>query len=444
MLSRLSGAAGASIALLGLVVLVGWALDVTILKTALPDLVAMKPNTAVGLLLLGGSIGLRTGPGGPSFRLARLAAAALAALIGAVSIAEYVTGWDAGIDQLLFRDLQLDPRAPVPGRMAPATAIEFMLLGSGVVLLDSRGLTRRIGEGLVLVAGWVGGAATAGYILGAAELYSSPAFSAMALHTSLAFAFAAGAALGSEPTVGLARILVLESAGGRSARQLMPFALFTPVAVALLVHLGGARGLYRPEIELALASAVSAVSLSALVWTTATRLDGSETMRRHAETESLTDPLTGLANRRGLDRAFAGQRRRAGRRRPYSVVVADLDDLKTINDLRGHAAGDDALRRVASVLREVTRPTDVTARVGGDEFVVLLPEADVADAQRIVARVARLLGQRGHAEAASPVRVTMGTAMWAPGDDAATVLARADLALYAEKRAKDGTAAVTR
>lgn len=443
-LSQLSRAAAVSVALLGLVVLVGWALDVAVLKSALPRLVAMKANTAVGLFLLGVSIGLRTAPCGPRLRLARRAAAMLAALIGATTLAEYMTGWDAGIDQLLFRDLQLDPRAPVPGRMAAATAIDLMLLGSGIVLLDARRRGRMIGEGLVLVAGWFGGLASVGYALGAEVFYTSIAFSAMALHTSFALAVGAAAALGSEPTVGLARVLVLESAGGRSARQLMPLALLTPVAVAVLVHLGGTRGLYQPELELAIASVVSAVSLSALVWATATRLDDSETLRRHAETESLTDPLTGLANRRALDSAFAGQRPGLGLTRPYSVVVADLDDLKRINDLRGHIAGDEALRRVASVFRMVTRPADVVARVGGDEFVALLPEADAADARRVAARMARLLGEQGREGAVSPFTVAMGTATWAPGDDAAAVLARADVAMYDEKHAKDRTATVAR
>ncbi len=292
-----------------------------------------------------------------------------------------------------------------------------------------------------VVAGWLAGIATIGYLLGAPELYSSLTFSAMALNTSIAFSLAAAAALTSEPTIGLAQVLTLESAGGASARELMPFALFAPPVVALLVHLGGARGLYRPEVELAVGSAVSAASLSALVWATTTRLDRSERMRRRAETESLTDPLTGLANRRALDLALAERRRGSGRDDPYSVVVADLDDLKRVNDERGHAAGDDALRRVASVLRLVTRPTDVAARIGGDEFVVLLPEADAADTRSIVARVTRLLSQRRDEEGKFPVTVRMGTATWAPGDDAAAVLARADLDLYDQKRAKQRAAA---
>ena len=91
-----------------------------------------------------------------------------------------------------------------------------------------------------------------------------------------------------------------------------------------------------------------------------------------------TDPLTGLANRHGA---------------PCSVLAADLDHFKQLNDARGHLAGDQVLRAVARVLAASVRAQDLVARTGGDEFLVLLPEADLATATAIAARVQTALGQ---------------------------------------------------
>lgn len=91
--------------------------------------------------------------------------------------------------------------------------------------------------------------------------------------------------------------------------------------------------------------------------------------------EAHVDPLTGLGNRRAFDNALAGEVDRATRyRHPFSVVVIDLDGLKDLNDRVGHDAGDAALRQMADALRRSLRTTDAAFRVGGDEFVVLLPE----------------------------------------------------------------------
>ena len=105
--------------------------------------------------------------------------------------------------------------------------------------------------------------------------------------------------------------------------------------------------------------------------------------------EARTDPLTGLENRTGWDQLLANEEDRAGRaiRRRSSIVSADLDGLKTINDRDGHEAGDRAIAAAAELLRTAARDVDHVARVGGDEFLVLLPETDDAGAERFVQRV---------------------------------------------------------
>ncbi|MGH3266082.1 MAG: GGDEF domain-containing protein, partial [Trebonia sp.] len=103
---------------------------------------------------------------------------------------------------------------------------------------------------------------------------------------------------------------------------------------------------------------------------------------------ALRDPLTGLANRRLLDQLLPAQASHARRRRlPLSIAALDLDGLKTINDLAGHAAGDQLLISVARGFNRALRADDVLARIGGDEFILVLPGVNLAEAQLAVQRL---------------------------------------------------------
>jgi diguanylate cyclase (GGDEF)-like protein len=139
---------------------------------------------------------------------------------------------------------------------------------------------------------------------------------------------------------------------------------------------------------------------------------------------SVTDPLTGTLNREGLtraaDRTFAAARRASS---TVAVAAIDLDGFKAINDTGGHLAGDEVLREFASALRAELRTTDVLARTGGDEFVILLPGAD----SRHIDTLARRLRRR------CSVALTYG-AVTSYGDEALTdAVARADRVLYRQK-----------
>lgn len=143
------------------------------------------------------------------------------------------------------------------------------------------------------------------------------------------------------------------------------------------------------------------------------------------ERQARLDPLTGLANRRGLASATPRDNR-------FVVIAADLDGLKEINDTLGHDAGDAAIARFAEHLRAAVRPEDVVGRVGGDEFVVLLcgatPEVGRAVAQRI------LLSLRG-SDGPTLLRASIGLAASTPGVAYEHVAAQADRAMYRAKRA---------
>lgn len=144
---------------------------------------------------------------------------------------------------------------------------------------------------------------------------------------------------------------------------------------------------------------------------------------------ALTDPLTELANRRAFEERL---KLSFERREPFALIYVDLDGFKQINDLLGHAAGDDALREVGSILRQCVRQADMAARVGGDEFCLVLASADADNtrvvAERVLAGLAALSLPRGVRLGAS-----FGIATHADGTDPQEVVAAADAAMYRAK-----------
>ncbi len=151
-----------------------------------------------------------------------------------------------------------------------------------------------------------------------------------------------------------------------------------------------------------------------------------------------TDQLTGLFNRRAFDRELGREIAAAARHgTALCMVYIDLDGFKPINDRFGHAMGDDALRRVALVLRETTRASDVAGRLGGDEFGVLLPRADLAAAERKARLITRRISEisMGAGEVRAPLSASAGAAEWRVGLDPAALVEAADRAMYARKRA---------
>jgi diguanylate cyclase (GGDEF)-like protein len=152
------------------------------------------------------------------------------------------------------------------------------------------------------------------------------------------------------------------------------------------------------------------------------------------ELTAATDDLTGLPNRASFTRACKRDLERARRHdTPFSVVVVDLDHFKAVNDNLGHAAGDDALRRFASLVTAECRGGDLPARYGGEEFVIALQETGVTEAIRFAERL-RARTESATANDVAPLTVSVGVATRRPTDeDPALIIARADAALYAAK-----------
>ena len=155
---------------------------------------------------------------------------------------------------------------------------------------------------------------------------------------------------------------------------------------------------------------------------------------------AITDPLTGLHNRRYFETHAAAVVDQAHQSsRPMSLLVLDIDLFKSINDSWGHDAGDDVLREFAHRVRKNLRGIDLPCRTGGEEFVILMPDTDIGIAMIVAERIRRRIERDGFAirdgSRTVPVTVSIGAACLMPGDTPQTLLKRSDQALYRAKHA---------
>jgi len=212
--------------------------------------------------------------------------------------------------------------------------------------------------------------------------------------------------------------------------------------VIVFLSAGQAPGRIYPGVELA-SGIVYVVSCSVLplafIWMMNVRLHA------HMARQMTTDPLTELLNRRGLEHAgdveLARYLRKGlrGTAPEFAVVLADVDHFKQLNDAFGHAGGDSVLREAATLFRGMVRETDVVGRLGGEEFVLILPETRASEAMMLVERLRQHIELHDFSTGVARTRITVSFGVTASGARRniswTTLLAEADTALYAAKRA---------
>jgi len=157
-------------------------------------------------------------------------------------------------------------------------------------------------------------------------------------------------------------------------------------------------------------------------------------LARELRFQATTDPLTGLYNRLKFDEALASEMSRAERYgTPLTLVLYDVDHFKQVNDVHGHQIGDSALIRLSQIVSLHIRSIDLLARWGGEEFVILIPGSDGEMARQAAEKLAAAIGQVVFDEAGT-ITCSFGIAQYADGDNAETLITRADSALYRAKQ----------
>ena len=272
----------------GALVLFGWALDIQTLKSVRPGLVVMKANTALCFTLAGASlyIGGRNGAhySTPQRKYAALACAMVVALVGLLTISEYVFGLNLGIDQMLFKENAGAVLTSQPGRMSIVTAINFLLLGSALMLPDGRRAWISI-QLLAFAATWLSLLSLFGYMYQAPTLYVFSFSTSIAQVTVFCFFILSAGILCSRPERGLVKMLTNDTIGGAMARRLMPIAVIIPIILGWVYLLGVEADVVSPQLGIALATATTVSVFTLLFWWNARQLDAEDIRRERAEEE---------------------------------------------------------------------------------------------------------------------------------------------------------------
>lgn len=369
----ISKAAALLVMAASLILVCGWLFDVEGLKTLSPGLPNVKANASVMFLFAALALWLSyPGAAAPSLRRSIVLILSGAMFVtGLLTLAEYASGRDLGIDQLLFRDSRLAEHTSSPGRMSPVTALNFLLFGLAFLWIDrvdKHG--RRRSNLLALIVAATSGLAVLGYLYGVDALYRIAQMTSMALPTALLFLLASVGLALCRPESAFARQIFSDTAAGEVNRRLLPAALLIPPAIGWLRWQGELAGWYSTAFGLALFAGSNVTVFSLLVWWSSRALQHSH--ERRIEAVKVSDWQQAM-----IDSA------------DFTVISTDSDGLiRTFNagaaNLLGHRAEDLIGVRTPQIIhleREViARAAELSAELG----VVVEPgfEVFVAKARR--------------------------------------------------------------
>ncbi len=281
--SRLSGWI---VALIGGVALLGWFLDIPNLKSLTPAWVAMKANTALGFVLAGIALLIKSGASDGARGVPSIAAKILACLVatlGATAAFEYATGRDLGVDQWMF----VEPAGAIgtlaPGRMAPASALEFMLVGIALLLNERSSRYRRLYTGIVVLMIYPALASLIGYLYQVPNLTGVGHATQMAVHTALAFLVLAFGFTCLQYDSGVISLFSRRDIGGTAARRLLPFVIVFPILLGWIKIVADRAGIFEPAFGVGLLAITYILVLTTLVSWHANHLSKTDVIRKEAE-----------------------------------------------------------------------------------------------------------------------------------------------------------------
>ncbi|TWU23779.1 response regulator [Bythopirellula polymerisocia] len=278
----LAKVASIAVIALGCTVLVGWALDIEILKTVFPGLVAMNPGgTAIAFLLGGASLWLLNESSTRQRRVGQVLAVGVV-FLAVMRFGGYWLDWDDGPDRWLFS--QGLEAYDTPNRMAPNTAACFLLCGLALVLLDVKiHQNVRPSEYLALAAALIALLAIVGYSYSAVSLIGVESFIPMALNTAVGFAILSTGIHCARPSEGLMAIVSSPGAGGVMARRLLPAAVLIPATIGWVRWYAQQRGYFDQVMGLSLFVLTNIIIFSFLIWWNSASLNHTEAKRIQAE-----------------------------------------------------------------------------------------------------------------------------------------------------------------
>jgi len=408
--------------------------NISVFKSVLPQLVTMKANTAIALILGSIALWLLNKRNEKALNNKRLFwvinfLSSLVFLIGTLTLSQYIFNIDLRIDQLIFSELKHKHTPGIPGRMAPNSAFAFILLGFSIILLNSK--IYFVAQLLSIIGFLLGFLGLLGYLYGITEFYGIGANTAMALHTSLAFISLFTSSLFIYPHQGLMSAITNEFAGGIMARRLALPVISVPPLLCWLVLQGKRAGLYDSEVGIALLGVLNILVLGIIIWWNAKTLGVIDYQASH-------DSLTGLPNRKMFSNLLSNSLINASRRQgKASVMFLDLDRFNKINDILGHDVGDRLLQATAQRLTTCFREYNIIARWGGDEFTILLPYLNSTDyAAKIAQKILDIFKQPFIIDNHYlHITCSIGIAIYPEnGQDSDTLIKNADVALYNVKR----------
>ncbi len=459
-LRRLSSFAGLLTALAAASLLLSnWLAGIDAIRRVLPGYVSMKANTAIGFIGGGLALSMLQRPADGLRWLLATVLASLPILVGGAALVFYAFATRWNIDGELFAEMplgQFDP-ASLP---AFNSALGLLFCGLAVLMLDHlvRGWRLKM-QWFALAGALLGFVGLLGYAYDVQSFDRVDVYGSMSLPTTMLLLVLGLGILSAHPLVGFVSVLTAPGAGGHLARRLLPAVIVLPPIMGLALLIGRRVGYYEATFGLVIMVMTNIVVFAVLAWWSSRSLERSWARQRRAEealrrsntlletrTEelaraneslhrlSLTDALTGICNRRCFETSLETLFKKAKRYgTEFSLLIMDVDRFKRYNDDFGHPQGDIALREVGRVLRAHARESDFVARMGGEEFGVLLPRT-ASDGAMILAERFRQ-GIEATVWPNRPITVSIGVVTFNAGVASPELLLKlADEALY---RAKD-------
>ncbi len=230
------------------------------------------------------------------------------------------------------------------------------------------------------------------------------------------------------------------SAGGDGLARYKQRLMYATERLSDRLDLGAVRGVISEMIAETRRMQAAGEQVQSHLESTCGELEALRQEFQQVQHEVTRDALTGVLNRRGLDRELSVYVEQGLSEGGFSLLMVDVDHFKQFNDKFGHVVGDEVLKYVARALAKNTRGGDLLARYGGEEFVVVLPHTSLANATTVAQNIVKAIRSCGLTHKSSgtkldTVTVSVGVAAFGDGDTASTLLERADSALYAAKQA---------